>query len=81
MSRNVRKKLLNSSLEVSQSVSAATIQGMHEKCSNFKFMTFQINDNYDRKMISFKQISITPINLLVRLVNFPVALNFTLPFR
>jgi len=44
-------------------------------------MTFQINDSQDRKMIFFKQISIRPINLLVKLVNIPVTLNFTLPYR
>jgi len=30
-------------------------------------MTFQINDSHDRKMISFKQISIRPIILLINL--------------
>jgi len=44
-------------------------------------MTFQINDSQDRKMIFFKQISIRPINLLVKLVNFLVTLNVTLPYR
>jgi len=37
-SKNFRKKLLNSSLEVSQSVNAATIQGVHEKGSDSDFL-------------------------------------------
>jgi len=81
--KNVRKELLNSSLKVSQSVSAVTIQGMPEKCSDSKFkyyMTFQINDNHDSKIISFKQILVGPINLLVKLES-PVRLNFTLTLR
>jgi len=32
--KNIRKKLLNSSLKISQSVSVATIQGVHKKCSD-----------------------------------------------
>jgi len=37
-SKNVRTELLNSSLEVSQSVSTATIQGMQEKYSDSDFL-------------------------------------------
>jgi len=40
-------------------------------------MANEINDSHDRKIIFFKQISIT-INLLVKLVNFPVTLNIIL---
>jgi len=37
-SKNFCKELLNSSLEVSQFVSAATIQSVHEKCSDSDFL-------------------------------------------
>jgi len=36
--KNVRKDLLNLSMEALQSVSVATIQGMNEKCSSSDFL-------------------------------------------
>jgi len=69
--KNVCKEKINSSLEVLESVSATTIQGVHEKCSDSDLCLF--------KLMIAMTIYWSNWNLLVKLINFPVTLNFILP--
>jgi len=60
IAKRAKKFLLNSSLEISQSVTAATIQGVHEKC-------IDIYDSHDRKITflrpSLLKTEIFPLNV------------------